>query len=164
MMIPLESRFTKEPYEFIRADDSTAIISNSGKSSGATAIAVIGTELISLAAPRYAGDSRSVAHTETTDLSLTHSVRPPDVAKEDSSANSVTERLNAARLELLARRYVNGSLAKEQEARLSIATQKILRLIPGATPEDYGALGVILERAAEVRSANSEARRRLGLE
>jgi hypothetical protein len=70
---------------------------------------------------------------------------------------------NRARLELLARLYVSKKLSAEEDARLAIVQQKVRRLIPRVTVEDFEALGEIAQDSETIRTRNEERRRRLGI-
>ena len=77
---------------------------------------------------------------------------------------SEAEAANRARLELLARQYVARQLSTEEEARLAIVSEKVRRLIPRATAEDFEALESILEEAQRIESADLERRHRFGID
>ena len=77
---------------------------------------------------------------------------------------SEAEAANRARLELLARRYVAKQLSPEEDARLAILTQKIRRLIPRVTIEDFERLESMAEESEDIRIRNEERRRRLSNE
>lgn len=89
-----------------------------------------------------------------TDVSRPQAIAP--VLRDDSALDSV----NSVRLQLLARKYAQQQLPREQEARLEIATQKVLQLIPSATEEDYAAIEELMSKAA-VHRTNRESARRL---
>jgi hypothetical protein len=71
---------------------------------------------------------------------------------------------NRTRLELLARQYVSGELSPEEEARLAIVSERVRRLIPRVTTEDFEMLERILEDANQIEAEDIERRRRLGIE
>jgi hypothetical protein len=73
------------------------------------------------------------------------------------------EMANRTRLELLARLYVSKKLSAEENARLAIVKEKVRRLIPRVTAEDFEALGEIAEAAEAIRTRNEDRRRRLGI-
>jgi hypothetical protein len=73
------------------------------------------------------------------------------------------EMANRTRLELLARFYVSKKLSAEENARLAIVKEKVRRLIPRVTAEDFEALGEIAEAAEAIRTRNEDRRRRLGI-
>jgi hypothetical protein len=77
---------------------------------------------------------------------------------------SEAEATNRARLELLARQYVARQLSTEEEARLAIVSEKVRRLIPRVTAEDFEALESIIEEAKRIESADLERRHRLGID
>jgi len=70
---------------------------------------------------------------------------------------------NRTRLELLARLYVSKKLSAEEDARLAIVKQKVRRLIPRVSVEDFEALGTIAQDSDTIRTSNVERRRRLGI-
>jgi len=63
---------------------------------------------------------------------------------EEVSQVSEAEAANRTRLTLLARQYVAGKLSIEEEARLAIVAERVRRLIPRVTVEDFEALEHIL--------------------
>jgi hypothetical protein len=71
--------------------------------------------------------------------------------------------VNRTRLALLARQYEAARLSIEEEARLAIVTERVRRLIPRVTVDDFEALQAILEEAERIESADVERRRRLGI-
>ena len=77
---------------------------------------------------------------------------------------SEAEAANHARLELLARQYIARQLSTEEEARLAIVSERVRRLIPRVTAEDFEALESILEEAKRIESADIERRHRLGID
>jgi hypothetical protein len=80
------------------------------------------------------------------------------------SAEAVDDVHNRTRLELLARQYVSGELSPEEEARLAIVSERVRRLIPRVTTEDFEMLERILEDANQIEAEDIERRRRLGIE
>lgn len=83
--------------------------------------------------------------------------------EEQGAEESEADITNQWRHELLARQYVAGQLSKEEQARLSIVTEKIRHLIPRVTAEDFEALEQILENTERRREANKDRLRRLGI-
>jgi hypothetical protein len=83
--------------------------------------------------------------------------------KEQTLRSSEAEAANRTRLELLARQYVSKHLSPEEDARLSIVTEKVRRLIPRVTVEDFEALGRIAEQLNRIGSEDTDRRRRLGI-
>lgn len=82
----------------------------------------------------------------------------------ETSPGSEADVANRARLALLARQYEATRLSTEEEARLAIVTERIRRLIPRVTVDDFEALQSILEEAERIESADIERRRRLGID
>ncbi len=80
------------------------------------------------------------------------------------SEDAVADAHNRTRLELLARQYVAGELSSEEEARLAIVSERVRRLIPRVTTEDFEILERILEDANQIEAEDIERRRRLGIE
>jgi hypothetical protein len=68
------------------------------------------------------------------------------------------------RVTLLARKYVSGTLSPEADARLAIATERVRRLLPRVTADDFEALESILEDLDSINRRNAERRKRLGIE
>ena len=83
---------------------------------------------------------------------------------EEVSQVSEAEAANRTRLILLARQYVAGKLSIEEEARLAIVAERVRRLIPRVTVEDFEALERVLEEANRIESADIERRRRLRID
>jgi hypothetical protein len=83
---------------------------------------------------------------------------------EEVSEVSDAEAANHTRLTLLARQYVAGKLSIEEEARLAIVAERVRRLIPRVTVEDFEALERILEEAEHIESTDIERRQRLGID
>ena len=84
-------------------------------------------------------------------------------ASPEHTSESEAESANRTRLALLARQYVARALTTEEEARLAIASERVRRLIPRVTAEDFEALADILEEAHRIESADMERRHRLGI-
>jgi hypothetical protein len=85
-------------------------------------------------------------------------------AAEEASQVSEADVANRTRLALLARQYEAARLSIEDEARLAIVTERVRRLIPRVTVDDFEALQAILEDAERIRLADIERRRRLGID
>ena len=77
---------------------------------------------------------------------------------------SEADAANRARLALLARQYVARELSMEDEARLAIVLERVRRLIPRVTVEDFEVLAHILEDVQQIELADIDRRRRLGIE
>jgi len=85
-----------------------------------------------------------------------------NISGEQAPEISQADVANRARLELLARQYVN-KLSPEEDARLSIVTERVRRLIPRVTVEDFEALERIAERLQRIGSDDADRRNRLGI-
>jgi hypothetical protein len=83
---------------------------------------------------------------------------------EEAFQISEAEMANRTRLALLARQYEASRFSIEEEARLVIVTERVRRLIPRVTVEDFEALQAILEDVEHIESADIERRRRLGID
>jgi hypothetical protein len=83
---------------------------------------------------------------------------------EEAFQISEAEIANRTRLALLARQYEASRLSIEEEARLAIVTERVRRLIPRVTAEDFETLQAILEDVEHIESADIERRRRLGID
>lgn len=81
----------------------------------------------------------------------------------DLPEESEAEIINRSRLELLARHYVTKKLSPEEDARLAIVTEKIRKLIPRVTIEDFETLQAIAQESEAIRLKNEERRRRLAI-
>lgn len=94
-------------------------------------------------------------------LSITSGMDLPPAAEvlETSEADAA----NQTRLALLAREYVNKHLSQEEDARLSIVTERVRRLIPRVKVEDFEALERIAERLQNIGSEDAARRSRLGI-
>jgi hypothetical protein len=86
------------------------------------------------------------------------------VPVEEASQVSEADVANRTRLALLARHYEAARLSIGEEARLAIVTERVRRLIPRVTVDDFEALQVILEEAERIDSAEIECRQRLGID
>jgi hypothetical protein len=87
-----------------------------------------------------------------------------DNTSDINPAEIEAETLNQTRLELLSRQYVAGELSPEEKTRLAIVTERVRRLIPRATVEDFEMLEQILQKAAKIEAEDIERRRRLRIE
>ena len=85
-----------------------------------------------------------------------------NISGEQAPEISQADAANRARLELLARQYVN-KLSLEEDARLSIVTERVRRLIPRVTVEDFETLERIAERLQRIGSDDADRRNRLGI-
>jgi hypothetical protein len=85
-----------------------------------------------------------------------------NISSEQAPKISQADAANRARLELLARQYVN-KLSLEEDARLSIVTERVRRLIPRVTVEDFETLERIAERLQRIGSDDADRRNRLGI-
>jgi hypothetical protein len=85
-----------------------------------------------------------------------------NISGEQAPEISQADAANRARLELLARQYVN-KLSLEEDARLSIVTERVRRLIPRVTVEDFETLERIAERLQRIGSDDTDRRNRLGI-
>jgi hypothetical protein len=85
-----------------------------------------------------------------------------NISGEQAPEISQADAANRARLELLARQYVN-KLSLEEDARLSIVTERVRRLIPRVTVEDFEALERIAEGLRRIESDDADRRNRLGI-
>lgn len=78
--------------------------------------------------------------------------------------SDVAEKANAARVELLARKYAGTEgLSKEDNARFAIVTERIRQLLPAVTAEDYERLEQVLETVRGFESADNLVRVKLGI-
>lgn len=88
----------------------------------------------------------------------------PAASPQPMSQLSEADAANRARLVLLARQYVAGALSPEEDARLAIVSERVRRLIPRVTVEDFEELAHILEDVQHIELADRDRRRRLGIE
>lgn len=84
-------------------------------------------------------------------------LQPPPVRTE-------IETTRDKRLTLLARKYEGRSLVVEEEARLKLLTERLRRLVPRVTEEDWEQLTDIAENAVAFDDRHDEIRKRLGLD
>ena len=86
---------------------------------------------------------------------------------QESSAENVpvgltpAESANHLKMELLAREYVSGQLSTEEEARLVIVTERVRKLIPRVTVEDFEKLEEIAKDLQIIEDENLEIERQL---
>ena len=85
-----------------------------------------------------------------------------NISWEQAPEISQADAANRARLELLARQYAS-KLSAEEDARLSIVTERVRRLIPRVTVEDFEALERIAEGLRRIGSDDADRRNRLGI-
>ena len=71
---------------------------------------------------------------------------------------------NRDRLNLLARAYVAGKLSIEEDARLAIVTERVRRLIPRVTIEDFEAIERVAEEVKRISLEDGQRRQRLGID
>ena len=83
------------------------------------------------------------------------------VLPEEEIQLSSGESANRDRLELLARAYVAGQLSTEEEARLAIVSERVRRLIPRVTVQDFEGLERIAIDLERIGSEDAARRRRL---
>lgn len=105
-----------------------------------------------------ASEEEIVGETETqlnTEEGPISEVSPPSIG--------VAEIANRDRLELLARAYVAGKLSPEEDARLAIVTERVRRLIPRVTAEDFEQLQLMAEELGRIETEDNQRRHRLGL-
>lgn len=86
---------------------------------------------------------------------------------QESSAEDVpvgltpAESANHLKMELLAREYVSGQLSTEEEARLVIVTERVRKLIPRVTVEDFEKLEEIAKDLQIIEDENLDIERQL---
>jgi hypothetical protein len=125
---------------------------------------VAGLSAYDLFAHDYVLARHTVSMDEESDLaSLSLGSEIEEGSTEQTFQSSEADAANRTRLELLARQYVSKHLSPEEDARLSIVTEKVRRLIPRVTVEDFEALGRIAERLNRIGSDDSDRRKRLGI-
>ena len=71
------------------------------------------------------------------------------------------ESANHLKMELLAREYVSGQLSTEEEARLAIVTERVRKLIPRVTVEDFEKLEEIAKDLQIIEGENLDIERQL---
>ena len=71
------------------------------------------------------------------------------------------ESANHLKMELLAREYVSGQLSTEEEARLAIVTERVRKLIPRVTVEDFEKLEEIAKDLQIIEDENLDIERQL---
>jgi len=80
-----------------------------------------------------------------------------------SDPDSEAENLNEDRIRHLARKYANGSLSREDEARLEILQERILHLLPSVEQHDFERLEELAAVTRGVHERHLERMERLGL-
>ncbi len=80
---------------------------------------------------------------------------------QEEARLSAAESANQSRLALLAREYVAGQLSTEEKARLAIVSERVRRLIPRVTVQDFEELERIATDLKQIGSENTERRRRI---
>lgn len=84
-----------------------------------------------------------------------------EMSDEARAEVSPADSANQSRLELLAREYVAGQLSTEEGARLAIVSERVRRLIPRVTLQDFERLEGVGKELKEIESDNAELRRRI---
>jgi hypothetical protein len=84
-----------------------------------------------------------------------------EMSNEPPAEVSLAESANQSRLGLLAREYVAGQLSTEEEARLAIVSERVRRLIPRVTLQDFEHLEGIGRELKEIESDNAALRQRI---
>jgi hypothetical protein len=128
------------------------------------ALATMMTPLTASREPFSVAQDRTAFAEEATAEELPLPLRDTMSAAWEASQVSEADVANRTRLTLLARQYEAARLTIEEEARLAIVTERVRRLIPRVTVDDFEALQAILEDAERIGSADIERRRRLGIE
>jgi hypothetical protein len=84
-----------------------------------------------------------------------------EMSDELPAVVSPADTANRSRLELLAREYVAGQLSTEEGARLAIVSERVRRLIPRVTLQDFERLEELGREVKGIESNNAELRRRI---
>lgn len=72
---------------------------------------------------------------------------------------------NSARIVLLARKYVaEGTISDEQNARLAIVTERVRKLLPAVTIQEFEVLEDVLARVRDISESDRKIRLSLGLD
>lgn len=72
------------------------------------------------------------------------------------------ERVNNDRIALLARKYVNKeSFSDEEHARLAIVTERVRRLLPAVTSNDFERIEKFVQTVQRIGAADAEIRKRV---
>jgi hypothetical protein len=128
------------------------------------ALATMGTPMTAAPEPFLVEGDRTAFIEEARAEELSVPLPDPLSTGVDTPRGTEVDVANRTRLILLARQYEAARLSTEEEARLAIATERIRRLIPRVTVDDFEALQAILEEAEHIESADVERRRRLGID
>ncbi len=89
-----------------------------------------------------------------------HTTEPPD----STAALTDPDAVNAERLEFLARKYAERDFSLEDDARLKILTERIRRLIPHVTEQDFERLEELASGTNAIHQRRIERWQRLGLD
>ena len=136
---------------------------SSRRSIALTLVPIMMTPLLAMTDPFAASHDMTSLIEEERIVALSMPPLNAAVIPQDVYGDAVADIHNRTRLELLARQYVSGDLSPEEEARLAIVTERVRRLIPRVTAEDFEMLERILEDANQVEAEDIERRRRLGI-
>lgn len=82
---------------------------------------------------------------------------------EPQSGLSDAELAVRDRIALLARQYVEGSLSREEDARLAILSEKVRRFFPRVTARDFEVLLDIVQELKDFDQRDRDRRERLGM-
>ena len=90
--------------------------------------------------------------------------RPLPTRQDTTLPTDEAARYAAARVRLLARIYVDGDSMVEHEARLAILTERLRKLLPPVTEDQWAALGEIANNLDRVAGRRQVLMNKLGLE
>lgn len=93
-------------------------------------------------------------------VSIDHQIAE-EMSDEPPEELSAADIANQSRLELLARKYVSGQLSTEESARLAIVSERVRRLIPRVTLQDFERLEGLGMELKQIESNNADLRRRI---
>lgn len=83
--------------------------------------------------------------------------------RDTTESPNIEDDENTRRLKLLARKYARKGLTSEEQARLEIVSERVRRLIPRVTAEDFERLEALAEEVRHLRELDEEVRHKMGL-
>jgi hypothetical protein len=116
------------------------------------ALATMGTPTTASREPFSVAEDRTAFVEEVRAAELPFPVPDTMFPVEEGFQISEAEIANRTRLALLARQYEATRLSIEEEARLAIVTERVRRLIPRITVDDFEALQTMIEEAERIEA------------
>lgn len=108
-------------------------------------------------------DSFLLRNWNNQDLKRTNYTDSDDYIIEFDKKKSEIQISNENRITLLARKYISGKLSPEEESRLLIEKERVKKLIPLVTTEDYKLVGDMLADVKKIQDKQKVIREKLNI-